>query len=144
MVAQVTATTVVPTIFFAVMPNREHAGMNTTAPPNPVSALSAPAPVPHAAVAYCHPGFNGALTHAVGGAFGALPGNVGFSSGVLVVTPEPELNSANPFAPARPTPRTALFAKAVPAATASFAWRATIARRARGDECGAADGGRTR
>ena len=63
-----TATTVVPTIFFAVMPRREQAGMNTTAPPRPVRAESAPAPVPHAVVAYCHPGLSGALTHAWGAA----------------------------------------------------------------------------
>jgi hypothetical protein len=61
--AHVTATTVVPTIFFAVIPSFEHVGTKTTAPPNPVSALSDPAQVPHPAVKYCHPGLSGAETH---------------------------------------------------------------------------------
>ena len=61
--AHVTATTVVPTILFAVIPSFEHVGTKTTAPPNPVSALSDPAQVPHPAVKYCHPGLSGAETH---------------------------------------------------------------------------------
>lgn len=122
-VAQVTATTVVPTIFFAVIPSREHAGMNTTAPPKPVKALNAPAPVPHAVVAYCHPGFRGALTHAAGAALGAAPGKLGFTTKGLAC-------AANPFVPCAPAPDTpcTAFAPARAQPTASFATRATISR----------------
>ena len=48
-VAPVTAATVVPTISFALNPSRDSAGTNTTAPPKPVIADTAPAKEPDAA-----------------------------------------------------------------------------------------------
>lgn len=122
-VAQVTATTVVPMIFFAVIPRREHAGTNTTAPPKPVSADSAPAPVPQAVVAYCHPGLSGALTHAAGAALdGAAPGRDGFTTCACAAKP------LAPCAPAMGTEPRAACAAAPAAPAASFAARAAIAR----------------
>mmetsp|Transcript_7154 Transcript_7154/g.29578 ORF Transcript_7154/g.29578 Transcript_7154/m.29578 type:complete len:276 (+) Transcript_7154:600-1427(+) len=62
-VPHVTATTLVPMIFFAVMPSCLHAGTKTTAPPRPVRAERAPADAPVAEVNFHHPGLSGALTH---------------------------------------------------------------------------------
>ena len=132
-VAHVTATTVVPMIFFAVIPRREHAGTNTTAPPRPVRADSAPAPVPQAVVPYCHPGLSGALTHAAGAAFdGAAPGREGFTTRACAAKP------LAPRAPATGTEPRAACAAAPAAPAASFAARAAIAPRAV-EKCGALD-----
>ena len=62
-VAHVTATTLVPMIFFAVIPSCLHPGTKITAPPRPVSALSPPADVPTTVVNFHQPGLSGALTH---------------------------------------------------------------------------------